>query len=192
MSDLFAAAQAIDDLCRSKEWGHCLIGGMAVLRWGEPRQTRDVDLTILTGYGNESDVVDTLLAHFGERTDEAREFALRHRVVLLHSDEGVGIDVALGAMPFEQRAVARATDWELAQDLVLRTCSAEDLVVHKAFAGRAQDWIDIEMVLTRQGASLDRDLIREEALPLLEVKDAVEDRQRLLALLDVEPGFGHA
>jgi len=29
------------------------------------------------------------------------------------------------------------------EDARLRTCSAEDLIVHKAFAARPQDWVDI-------------------------------------------------
>lgn len=184
MSDLFDAAARVDRLCRGREWPYCVIGGMAVLRWGEPRQTRDVDLTILTGYGGEAEVVDGLLAAFDARVDEARAFAMAHRVLLLASDRGVGIDIALGALPFEQRAVERATDWTLVDGLTIRTCSAEDLIVHKVFAGRPQDWIDIEMVVTRQAGRLDRSLILDEAVPLLAVKDDEDGRQRLERLLD--------
>ena len=38
----------------------CLIGGMVVARWGEPRVTQDVDATVLTGLGEEA----ALLAAF--------------------------------------------------------------------------------------------------------------------------------
>lgn len=31
----------------------CFIGGLALLRWGEPRTTRDTNLTLLTGFGGE-------------------------------------------------------------------------------------------------------------------------------------------
>ncbi len=67
---------------------------------------------------------------------DAREFALQNRVVLLRSDSGIPIDVALGAMPFEERATDRATDFVLQEGASLTTCSAEDLIVFKAFAGR--------------------------------------------------------
>jgi hypothetical protein len=33
---------------------------------------------------------------------------------------------------------------------VLRTCSAEDLIVHKAFAARPQVWVNIEEVILKQ------------------------------------------
>lgn len=54
MNGLFDAATEIQDFCRDRQWRFCLIGGMAVQRWGEPRQTRDVDLTLLTGFGGEA------------------------------------------------------------------------------------------------------------------------------------------
>jgi hypothetical protein len=32
----------------------CVIGGLAVLRWGEPRATQDVDLSVLAPPGEET------------------------------------------------------------------------------------------------------------------------------------------
>lgn len=32
---------------------HCVIGGVAYLRWGQPQQTADVDAVILAGFGDE-------------------------------------------------------------------------------------------------------------------------------------------
>jgi hypothetical protein len=48
------------------------------------------------------------------------------------------MDIALGAMPFEERTIERSSLAELVPSAILRTCSAEDLIVHKAFAGRPQ------------------------------------------------------
>ena len=62
MNALFAAAVALESFCRTHQWRLCVIGGLAVQRWGEPRQTRDVDVTILTGLGGEERVIDPLLA----------------------------------------------------------------------------------------------------------------------------------
>ena len=71
----------------------------------------------------------------GRRAD-AREFALTRRVLLMRAASGVDVDVALGAFPFEERNVERSSTWTWADNQSLITCSAEDLVVHKAFAGR--------------------------------------------------------
>lgn len=183
MNPIFAAAREIQDFCRGRGWRSCVIGGLAVQRWGEPRLTRDVDLTLLTGFGHEASYVDALLSGFRPRLSDARDFALRTRVVLLASSEGVPIDVALGAMPFEEAAVLRATPFRVAPDVDLVTCSAEDLVVFKTFAGRPRDWLDIEGVVTRQGARLDVALIWRELRPLLELKEDVESEGRLRGLL---------
>ena len=136
MNAIFAAAREIQEFCRERGWRFCIIGGLAVQRWGEPRLTRDVDVTLLTGFGGEPAFVDGLLAGFTPRLPDARDFALRNRVVLVSSSDGVPIDIALGAMPFEEEAVSRATAYRVSPDLELATCGAEDLIVFKAFAGR--------------------------------------------------------
>ncbi len=144
------ATAELQGFCEAAGWRFCFIGGIAVQRWGEPRLTQDADLTIITGFGGEASFVDALLDSFEGRRSDAREFALRNRVVLIATAEGVPVDISLGAMPFEERAVARATDYAMAPEVVIRTCSAEDLVVMKAFAGRARDWLDIEGIIDRQ------------------------------------------
>ena len=183
MNPLFVAAAAVQDLCRERGWGFCFIGGLAVFRWGEPRLTRDIDLTILADFGAEAGVVDGLFDRFEGRIDDARQFALRNRVALLRAANGIPIDVALGALDFEQRAVDRASLWDV-KEAQLLTCSAEDLIVHKAFAGRDRDWLDVEGIAIRQGASLDSDLVLRELTPLAELKGNHEVVERLQALFD--------
>ncbi len=182
MNPLFGAAVDVERFCVSQGWEFCIIGALAVIRWGEPRLTRDVDLTILTGFGGEERYIDALLQRFAPRRADARQFALRYRVLLLAANE-VPVDVALGAMPFEERAVRRSTPWTLADDTSIRTCSAEDLVVFKTFAGRDQDWLDVEGVILRQGPRLDTAVILEEVAPLLDLKGTLEDLDRLQRLL---------
>jgi hypothetical protein len=181
---LLAAALDLQRFCRTRGWRFCFIGGLAVQRWGEPRLTQDADLTVITGFGSEAPFVDALLGQFRGRLPDTRDFALRTRVVLLRSADGVPLDVSLGAMPFEERAVARASDFEPAPGVVLMTCSAEDLIVYKAFAGRVQDWLDIEGIAVRQGARLDNRLIWAEVVPLLELKECPQDAGRLRTILD--------
>lgn len=134
-----------------------------------------MDITLLCHFGEEDAKIDRLLRGFEPRIPDAAQFARSSRVVLLWSGDRVGIDVALGSMPFEERCVGRASDWEIAQGMVLHTCSAEDLVVLKAFAGRPQDWIDVDRILARQqGKPLDWRQIESELEPLLELKGELE------------------
>jgi len=181
---ILEAAGQVQDFCREQGWRFCFIGGLAVLRWGEPRLTRDADLTLITGYGSEEPYVTALLERFAGRFPDSAAFALANRVLLLRAGDDVPIDVALGALPFEERAVERASDYAYSPGWSLCTCSAEDLVVLKAFAGRPQDWLDIEGIVIRRGSELDAGLVLEEAVPLLELKGVSGDAQRLRALLE--------
>jgi hypothetical protein len=92
------------------------------------------------------------------------------------------VDIAFGALPFEERCVEQATDWELSPGIVLHTCSAEDLVILKTFAGRPRDWIDVESVLVRHGRSLDWRMILRELKPLLELRETPESLEKLQQL----------
>src|SRR2546423_1391492 len=47
MTPLFEAAFRLQQFFTEQQWQFCVIGGIAVLRWGEPRFTRDVDITLL-------------------------------------------------------------------------------------------------------------------------------------------------
>jgi hypothetical protein len=86
-------------------------------------------------------------------------------------------------MPFEERAASRASPFAIGGGRTITTCSAEDLIVFKAFAGRGIDWVDVERIAVRQGDRLDEALIWDELLPLLELKEEPEAADRLRAIL---------
>jgi hypothetical protein len=182
MNPIFAAAYDIQTFCQRAKWRFCFIGGIAVQRWGEPRFTQDADLTLLSGFGAEAQYIDTLLAHYPGRLEDTRDFALQTRVVLLTGLDGVPLDIALGAMPFEERTVMRASHYRIDDQHSLLTCSAEDLIVHKAFAARPQDWLDIEGVVGRYRSNLAWSQIWDELKPLVELKEepAILDQLRVI------------
>jgi hypothetical protein len=188
MNPIFAAALEVERVVRTAGFPFCFIGGIAVQRWGPPRMTADVDLTVITGFGGEEKYVDALLASFRGRIGDAREFALRHRTLLLVASNAVHVDVALGAMPFEEHSVERASAFAISGHESITTCSAEDLVVHKAFAGRDKDWGDVRGIVVRQ-PRLDHELIWSELLPLLELREDSATEARLRVLLDAKSGF---
>ena len=168
---LVSAAQAVLAALDAAQLPACLIGGMVVSRWGQPRATTDADFSVLAPYGEEEHLLDTLLARFRPRTSDARAFALDRRVFLLETADGVKIDVALAAFPFEVEAIDNATPWKLAPGVALRTCSAEHLIVYKLVAARPQDLIDMEGIVRRQGRRLDVDRIRRWGREFAELKE---------------------
>src|SRR5437867_9516822 len=139
MNPLLLAAREIFSALADIPVQGCLIGGLAVQRWGQPRQTLDVDLTLAVTLETVEAVVDRLLGRFRPRIPAAREFALTRQVLLLEASNDVGLDLALGLTEFESLTVQRASLYEFCQDFAFPTCSAEDLLVHKCFAGRPRD-----------------------------------------------------
>jgi hypothetical protein len=185
MSDLtrvLAAALELQGFCDLHHYRFCFIGGLALQRWGEPRMTVDADVSLLTGFGDEEPFVDALLGAFKPSREQARAIALHDRVLFIQASNEVHLDIALAAIPFEERAIGRATLWTPRSDISLRTCSAEDLIVHKAFADRGKDWLDIEGILIRQGARLSLAQIADELRPLIEAKERPDIELRLKQL----------
>jgi hypothetical protein len=179
MNNVIAAALELQTVCQEQGWRFCFIGGIAVQRWSEPRFTNDADLTLLTGFGSEQAFIEPLLHRFAPRRPDAAEFALRNRVLLLKNGQGVGLDIALGAFPFETHTIERSSPFVFPTGQSLITCSAEDLMVHKCFANREKDWLDVDGILSRQWNKLNLKQVRMELKPLAELKEEPEIVARL-------------
>ena len=179
MNELFTAALELQEFCDQRHWQFCFIGGLAIQRWGEPRFTGDADMTLLTGFGEEEGFARILIEKFAPRRSYALDFALRYRVLLLWAANHIPLDVALGGLPFEENSIRRASAFAFPTGQALTTCSAEDLLVHKVFAAREKDWLDVDGILARQWGKLNFDLVRRELKPLLELQEKPESLARL-------------
>lgn len=145
--------------------------------------TRDVDVTLLTGLGQEEHFIQEWLKEFSFRPPCNSEFALRNRVLLLVNRRQISLDIALGAFDFEVHSVERSSIWQAGGQYPLRTCSAEDLIVHKCFANRDRDWVDVDGILARQWGKLDLKLARAELKPLVDLKEEPEIMSRFEKLI---------
>jgi hypothetical protein len=139
----------------------------------------DVDVCLFTGLGGEASYIQAILARFAPRILDAGQFAERNRVLLIEASNGIGVDVALAWTPFESQLLKRATAYRFSGNVALPTASAEDVVVMKAFAGRPQDWVDMDGILAKQRGKLDWDYIRRELTLLCELKEAPETMDQL-------------
>ncbi len=89
---------------------YAVMGGQAVLLYGEPRVTRDIDVTVAMG----PEGVPALLARLAEAgwrplPEKPEEFVERHLVLPVEDTGGeVRVDLILGLTAFEREAVARA------------------------------------------------------------------------------------
>jgi hypothetical protein len=179
LNAVLEAACEVQSVLEREDAEFCFIGGLAIQRWGEPRFTNDADLNLLTRFVEDERWTDFLLSRFEARYPNAKRFALTRRVLLLRATNGVGIDISLGALDFEANSMRRASFWKLPSHASLKTCCAEDLIVHKAFADRDRDWLDVDTILMRQGNRLDTSLIFQELKPLVELKESPEILDKL-------------
>jgi hypothetical protein len=151
----FEAAWQLHRFLTERGIPYVIIGGVAVQRWGEPRLTIDIDLAILLPPGGEERPLREIAAAFPPRLKDGVAFALEHRVLPIDVPGASPADLSLALPGFEEEAIVRAVDYDLGQGRAVRLCTADDLVVYKCVAGRAQDVLDVEGVVARQGHALD-------------------------------------
>ncbi|MDR3233997.1 MAG: nucleotidyltransferase [Planctomycetaceae bacterium] len=181
---IFQAALEIQRFFEMNGWDFVFIGGLAVIRWGQPRTTVDVDGTVLTLFVDEEKYINAMLDRFASRVSDAKKFAENNRVLLLTASNGIGIDISLGGLPFEQQVVERSSLYEYEKNCVLRTCSAEDLIVLKAFADRDKDWGDVRSILQRQRGKLDINYVLDNLQWLCELKEDPEIVTKLNKMIE--------
>ncbi len=176
---LFIAALELQTFFMQNSWPFCFIGGLAVMRWGEMRVTQDVDLCLQCGFGRENEYIKNLLKEFNSRISDAEKFAKAHRVLLLKTTNEINADVTLSGLDYEVEMIQRATLFPYTDTCSLLTCSAEDLIVLKAFADRPRDWMDVETIIQRQQKKLDRKAILERLHPLCIAKEQPDILKKL-------------
>lgn len=160
MNPQLEAAWEIHEFLTSRGLRYAVIGGIALQKWGEPRLTRDVDITLDASAGDAGDLVRLVTKRFPSRTEDPVLFAQRTRMALVKASNGVDVDIALAFPGYEDELFRRALDYEIEPGKAIRICSAEDLVIHKVVAGRPQDVSDVQAIVERQGEQLDAAYIR--------------------------------
>jgi len=115
-----------------------------VLLYGEPRLTRDIDVTLGIN-------VDRLKAVLSLKAlPEDTESFVRQTMVLPSVDEttGIRVDFIFSFSPYEAVAIKRARKIRI---MGVEVCfaSLEDLVIHKIFSGRPRDLEDVRVILLK-------------------------------------------
>lgn len=176
---LRAVVEALDEL----DAPSMIIGGIAVIAAGVPRDTIDIDATILGRAADLDDVIRVFGRHgVIPRIPDAQQFARDRQVLLLlHEDSGVTIEVSFAWLPFEEEALSRARRIDL-EGLTLRVARPEDLIVYKAAAWRDRDRSDIERLLVLHLGAIDLDRVRGL---IREIGFALDDPARIDAFDEI-------
>jgi hypothetical protein len=155
-----------------------VFGAQAVLVWGRPRLTGDVDVTVfLDPEDPEAFVAAMAPAGFAPRVPDVRDFVARTRVVpFTHVASGLALDVVLGGPGLEEEFLRTARRVDLG-GVTVPVIGPEELIVTKVLAGRAKDLEDVRGILVAQAGALDLGRVRA----LLRAVEAALDRADLLA-----------
>jgi predicted nucleotidyltransferase len=165
-----------------EERGHkyAIIGGVALPFWGLVRATRDVDIKVLVVDTDYDSVRSALRVAFPQR---ARQRAPENPLIVSVAIEGITVDFLLTLPGYEELIIRRAVQRDL-DGWTAWICSAEDLIIQKAVAGRPKDWLDIENVLLVQRGRLDETYIEEwlsQFAEVLETPELLAEYKQLLA-----------
>lgn len=161
-----------------------LFGAQAVLVWGRPRTSADVDVTADIDPQEASSFVDRMQEHgFRVRSSDPEAVMRRTRVVpLLHLPTNLPLDVVLAGPGLEQEFLDRAVEVELGKGVTAPVITAEDLVIGKVLAGRPKDLEDVRGVVHERLRQLDRQRIRA----VLAMLEQALDRRDLLSVFEGE------
>ena len=134
----------------NNEVPYMIIGGQAVLLYGEPRLTRDIDVTLGIGIDKLPQMLELLKKlKLHPLTENPAKF-VKETWVLPAQDQKtkIRIDFIFSFTPFEQEAIKRARSVAIGK-IKVKFASPEDVIIHKIFAGRPRDIEDVKSILAK-------------------------------------------
>lgn len=139
-----------------------VIGGQAVLLYGRPRLTRDIDITLGIDT-NEFPRVHAVCTDLRLRILPAKpeEFARETKVLPAEETRSkIRVDFVFSFSDYERQAIERTKQVTIGKYPV-RFASCEDLIIHKMIAGRAIDLEDVRHVLAKNRERIEYDYLRK-------------------------------
>ena len=146
---------------RSRGWRWYVFGAQAVVAWGRPRMTADVDVAVDIGDADKLELVRLLGQHgFEERFALSEEFLRDARLLpMLHRPTAMPADVVLLASELQREFLDRTRSVDVGGQVVPVVCP-EDLLVMKLLAARRKDLEDARGIAIEQWQTLDVGLVR--------------------------------
>jgi hypothetical protein len=138
-----------------------VFGAQAVVVWGRPRLTGDVDVTAFLDPEDPDRFVAAMeQAGFRLRVRDAEGFVRKTRVLpFVHAATSLPLDLVLGGPGPEEEFARTARRIDL-YGVPVPVIAPEELVVTKILAGRPKDLEDVQGILRAQGTGLDLGRVR--------------------------------
>ncbi|OGC23579.1 hypothetical protein A2291_00335 [candidate division WOR-1 bacterium RIFOXYB2_FULL_42_35] len=146
---------------------YMIVGGGAVNYFGDFRLTKDLDVVIALEPSSVNGLLGLLDKNgYKFHKKELEMLAkLSNRFALADPSDTYRIDLWIPKTSYEKNALDRRQNKRTNHGLI-SFISPEDLILFKLLAGRPQDIIDLQGVLTRQKGKLDRKYLKFWAMAL--------------------------
>jgi len=127
-----------------------VIGGQAILLHGEPRLTKDIDITLGVGIEEIETVLNIVNAlSLKVLVDNPEDFVSKTMVLpVLNTEPNIRVDLIFSFTSYEKQAIERAVE-VLMKDARVKFASVEDMIIHKIIAGRPRDIEDIRSIMLK-------------------------------------------
>jgi predicted nucleotidyltransferase len=151
-------AQCLDD----DKIPYMIIGGQAVLLYGTPRLTRDIDITL----GVDTDkfsLIENVCSKLNLRIlpDTPEDFARETKVLPAEEIKSrIRVDFIFSFTGYESQAINRTKEVRM-HDYPVKFASCEDVIIHKMIAARAIDAEDVKNILIKNKDSIDLEYVRK-------------------------------
>lgn len=129
---------------------YMVIGGQAVVLYGEPRLTKDIDITLGTDPSMLPYIID-VCSELGLHIAPTNPDEFVKETYVLPADDpvtGFSVKFIFSDSRYEQEALSRAASF-VVRDYHVKYATAEDVIIHKVIANRPRDEEDIRSILRR-------------------------------------------
>jgi len=140
---------------------YMVIGGQAVLIYGRPRLTRDIDITLGIDIDDFA-LIEKACKKLKLKMLPAKPEYFAKKTMVLPAEEqksGVRVDFVFSFSEYERQALKKAKRVNVS-NYPVKFASCEDVIIHKMVAGRAVDEEDVKSILVKNKSALDCKYIR--------------------------------
>lgn len=158
-ADAATVARRLADAREQHGIPYAIGGAIAYGYFGAARGTKDVDLNLFVTPDDARPALSALIAA-GVRLDPEEAIRRgRERGDAIGYFDLMRVDLFFSSIELHERASERTVTVTL-MGRPVRILSPEDTVILKLFFNRGKDWVDVERLVARRGAALDRAEIR--------------------------------
>ncbi len=182
MTEFETSLQNLHNFFSENSVEYVIIGGVAVIIYGEQRSTDDIDVTVLCELEHLDSFHNLMLKKFTPAFEGTLDYFKRNFILPLDDPATeLRIDIAAGLTEFDKKVISRRRR-KLFGEVEVYVCSLEDLIIYKLFANREQDIADVKHLIEKHLNSIDKKYLLDTSQKFLQLEreDILETLNKFL------------